>query len=248
MAILCAGTLAVEADLVVFDKDGVLLDFHRLWGPITVARAQACCAAAGRPELAEALRDLLGLSAAGRVDPRGMLAVASQNESRLAAATFLHQHGLSWHLARAAASAGFETAEREVDRVQFTAALPGIVELVGQLRAAGVLVAIATTDQTDGAEHFLRAAGLEGAFVSVVGVDRVAKSKPAPDMAALCCAEAGVAPARTVMVGDVDLDLLMGRAAGVVAVVGVLSGVGDAEMLGPLADVLLGSAPELLVG
>jgi phosphoglycolate phosphatase len=224
---LRAGDLLVEADLIVFDKDGVLLDFYRLWEPITAARAAACAP----PDRLPALQALL----------TRILPGASRGEALAAAAAFLAPVR-----SFAQVRSGFETADLLVDRAAHTHPLPGAVEAVRRLRAAGFRVAIATTDQTAGAEHFLRVAGLEGQFASVVGVDRVVASKPAPDMVTLCCAEAGVDPGRTVVVGDLDLDLLMGRAAGVAAVIGVLSGVGDAGSLGPLAAVLVASVADLI--
>lgn len=236
----------LEGDLIVFDKDGVLLDFHFLWAAVTRARAAAIAEAAGRPGLAPALLGLLGLEAGDRVRPEGLLAVGTRDESRVAAATLLHQHGLPWHRARAAARLGFETADAGVDRTALTRALPGVPAAARALQAAGWRLAIATTDETDGARHFLGVCGLAALFTSVVGADRVPASKPDPAMFHLACAEAGVAPARALMVGDVDLDLLMGRAAGAAATIGVLSGVGDHALLAPHADYVLRSVAALV--
>jgi phosphoglycolate phosphatase len=232
-------------DLVVFDKDGVLQDFHLLWGAVTHARAEAACEAAGRPELREGLVSLLGLAADGRVRPQGLLAVGSRDDSRAAAATYLHQAGLPWHLARRAAAVGFETADAAVDRTGLTRPLPGVADALRALHGAGVRLAIATTDQTAGARHFLAVAGLEALFDAVAGVDRVAASKPDPALFLLACREAGVPPGRALMVGDVDLDLLMGRAGGCAATVGVLSGVGDRTLLAPHADLLVEGVGDL---
>ena len=70
--------------------------------------------------------------------------------------------------------------------------------------------------------------------------------KPAPDAILALCQQLGVVPAQVAMVGDTAADLRMGRAAGVGLAVGVLSGVGSADLLAPLADVLLPSVAELL--
>ena len=48
------------------------------------------------------------------------------------------------------------------------------------------------------------------------------------------------------MIGDTTADMRMGRAAGVGFNIGVLSGVGSAALLAPLADVLLPSVAQLL--
>jgi phosphoglycolate phosphatase len=55
-----------------------------------------------------------------------------------------------------------------------------------------------------------------------------------------------VAPTRTAVVGDSLVDLEMGRNAGAGRVIGVLSGIGDADHLAPVADILLPSVAGLL--
>ena len=55
------------------------------------------------------------------------------------------------------------------------------------------------------------------------------------------CADLGVEPGRTAVVGDSPADLRMGRAAGVGLVVGVLTGVGGRSDLEPDADAVIDS-------
>jgi phosphoglycolate phosphatase len=55
-----------------------------------------------------------------------------------------------------------------------------------------------------------------------------------------------VSPARTLVVGDSVVDLLMGRAAGVALTMGVLSGSGTAQTLARHADILLPTVCALL--
>ena len=232
------GDRSVEAELIVFDKDGVLLDFHHLWGEVTRARVAALCKGSGLA-LGDALLGLLGLTPEGRVAPGGLLAGGSRQDSTLAAATALHQAGLPWHEARRVAFEAFESAHGAIDWAALARPLPGVVGAIETLHRAGFALGIATTDQTEGALLFLERLGLGDRFTAVVGVDQVKRSKPAPDLFVRACELARVAPSRAVMVGDLDIDLLMGRAAGAAATIGVLSGVGDAALLEPLADWVL---------
>jgi phosphoglycolate phosphatase len=236
---------AFDADLIVFDKDGVLLDFHSLWAEVTRARVAALCGLSGL-ELADRLLALLGLEAEGRVAPGGLLAEGSRQDSTLAAATALHQHGLPWHQARRLSFEAFEAAEAVVDDEAFARPLPGVIEAVEALHHAGWKLAIATTDQTAGALRFLDRCGLRDRFSAVVGVDQVTRSKPAPDLFLRACELAATPPRRAVMVGDLDIDLLMAAAAGAGGAIGVLSGVGDAALLAPHADVVLPGVAALI--
>jgi phosphoglycolate phosphatase len=188
---------------------------------------------------------LLGLTEDNRVLPGGMLASASRQESMIAAAAAVHQAGLPWFEAINAARLAFDQADYDVDFELSSHPLPGVPEAVRQLRAMGWVLAIATTDQTDDAWKFLHLAGIADRFGAVIGADRVGAGKPDPAMFHVACQESGVAPGAAVMVGDLDVDLLMGRAGGARLTAGVLSGVGDPALLAPHADLLVADVPAL---
>jgi phosphoglycolate phosphatase len=232
-------------DLLVFDKDGVLLDFARRWSTVTRARALALVNVAPDVFSLEAAEQLLGVQASGQVLPGGLLAAGSRLESQTAAATLLLQAGWAWPRAREAATAAFAIADKLVDFGETSRSLPGVPEAIARLHGLGWKCAIATTDQTVDAWKFLHLAQLKPYFCSVVGVDKVSVGKPEPEMFLLACREARCEPARAFIVGDLDVDLLMGRTAGAAGTIGVLSGVGDAAMLTPLADFLLADVAAL---
>ncbi|MEB3330119.1 MAG: HAD family hydrolase [Candidatus Sericytochromatia bacterium] len=239
MPTLMLGGRPVEGKLLVFDKDGVLLDFHAFWVALSRARAATIARLAGAEDWAAPLLDGWGVGRTGRVSPTGVLATGTRIEACLVAATWLHHAGLPWTQARELAAEGFAVAEVEAGPGLRGRALPGTVTALGALRSAGWRLAVATTDRTDAASAFLSELGLREAFVSVVGGDRVPTAKPDPAMFLLACEEAGVAPGDALMVGDTDVDLRMGRRAGARATIGVLSGVGTTELLAPLADLVL---------
>jgi phosphoglycolate phosphatase len=245
MPILTIADRPYDLDLIVFDKDGVLLDFRHLWARVTEARVAALCELSGL-DMAPELLSLLGLDTEGRIAPGGLLAGGSRQDSTMAAATALHQAGLGWHLARHTAFEAFEAADAAMDYAAWATALPRVDETVRALHAAGFKLAIATTDQTAGAHRFLAHSGLAACFTAVVGVDLGARSNPAPDLFLKACELAGAAPGRAAMVGDLDIDLRMARSAGAALGVGVLSGVGEVALLEPWADAVLPDVGALL--
>ena len=105
-------------------------------------------------------------------------------------------------------------------------------------------MAIATSDDREPTERTLAAFGLTRAIDAVVCADDGIPVKPAPDMVLTLCAETGVAPARTAVVGNSAADLLMARAAGVGLAIGVLTGVGGRTDLAPHADHVIDSVEE----
>jgi len=107
---------------------------------------------------------------------------------------------------------------------------PGIEDLLGDLRAHGVLTGIVTSKGQRETEVLLRDLGLADRFDAVVGDDDVRPLKPDPAPVLAGCTALGVAPHEAAMVGDTRFDILSGKAAGANAV-GVLWGNGSRQEL-----------------
>jgi phosphoglycolate phosphatase len=106
-------------------------------------------------------------------------------------------------------------------------------------------MAVATGDRHRSAEAMLHALGVGEHFKAIVGIDDVMSGKPAPDMVHVACEQLGCSPEEVVVVGDSPADLMMGRAAGVAACIGVTGGLSASERLGALADAVLSTVAEL---
>ena len=141
-----------------------------------------------------------------------------------------------------------EAAWFEPDPVATAQALADLPLLFGELRASGRVVAVATTDDRAPTEATLRVLGVRGDVAAIACGDDGVGVKPDPSMLLALCQAVAIPPERAAIVGDTPADLAMGRAAGAGRVVGVLSGVGSRDELAPLADAVLGSVGELLVG
>jgi|SRR6516164_2151209 phosphoglycolate phosphatase-like HAD superfamily hydrolase len=94
----------------------------------------------------------------------------------------------------------------------------------------------------------LRLLGISDAVDAIVSADDGLASKPAPDGLLHIARTLGVAANRLAMVGDTEIDMLAGRSAGVGLVIGVLSGLGTADHLAPLADAVVPDIHALSVG
>ena len=94
----------------------------------------------------------------------------------------------------------------------------GAEELVGALRARGLTLGVLTRNARAAVERALdNFAGVSPAdFGAIVTRDDPAAPKPAPDGVLLACAQMGVAPERTLLLGDYVLDAEAGRRAGAV--------------------------------
>ncbi|MBI3752174.1 MAG: HAD family hydrolase, partial [Chloroflexi bacterium] len=117
--------------------------------------------------------------------------------------------------------------------------------LLDRLAARGIRAAVATSDDRGPTERTLAALGIAGRFEALACADDGHPVKPAPDPVLRIAARLGLSTDRILVVGDAPVDMRMGRAAGARRVVGVLTGVGDAATLGPLADLVLASIADL---
>jgi phosphoglycolate phosphatase len=231
-------------DLVVFDKDGTIIEFGAMWSGWAIALADGLRAATGRNVQAP-LYAMLGYDAAtGRIHPGGGLAATPMARLRERTRDLLVAEGLSAD----AAEDALRVAWHAPDPVQLARPLADLRTLFARLRTSHRRIAIATSDDRSPTERTLAALGLVGRFDALVCADDGIAVKPAPDMVAHLCATVGVRPRRTAVVGDSPADLEMGRAAGAGLVIGVLTGVGDHAALAPLADVIVDSVDALRTG
>jgi len=230
-------------DLVVFDKDGTIIEFGSMWSGWAVALVEGLVAATGRP-IATPLYAMLGVDpVAATVRAGGGLAATPMARLRDRTREVLVAGGLTV----ADAERALEEAWHAPDPVASARPVTDLGDLFDRLRAGGCGIAVATTDDRDPTERTLAALGIADRIDATVCADDGIAVKPAPDMILHLCATLGVAPARTAVVGDTAADLQMGRAAGAGLIVAVLTGVGGRGDLAPLADVVIASIEELEV-
>ncbi len=258
-----AEPVAFEADLVVFDKDGTLIDFDTLWaGKVRAgveALVQAACGAWGAPPRGERAQHLqaslyraMGYDEGTRsFAPEGPVVTAAMETLYTIAATVVYQQGLrgsgglGWvesdQLVRSSLAAAMDAAF-SAERLRLLAGARVILEC---LHAAGAAVAVVSSDDEAPTRVALKLLGLDGQVGFVAGGDSGHAHKPAPDALLAACAAFGVAPARAAMVGDTTADLLMATRAGVGLRVGLTTGFVGHAQLAPHADVVLSSLEDM---
>lgn len=217
---------------ILFDKDGTLLDYALSWSPINLDAA--AMAAPGAPDLAARLLRM------GGADPLTGLAVA---DSLLAA-------GNSAEIAAAWVEAGSPFARpaltQALDRL-FRAAVGRMVPVTDlralflALKARGLHLGIASSDSEAAIVDTLAHFNLGDVTDFVAGYDSGHGAKPGPGMFTAFCGARGLAPAAVAMVGDNLHDMEMGRRGGAGWRVGVLTGAGTRQTLGPHSDMVLES-------
>ncbi|MEO6244893.1 MAG: HAD family hydrolase [Opitutaceae bacterium] len=91
----------------------------------------------------------------------------------------------------------------------------GAIDLLARLREAGVRTGVWTGRDRRSTERVMRRHALEGVFGAVVCCDDLATHKPDPAGLIEILRRLGAGPSETIFVGDADVDILGGAAAGV---------------------------------
>lgn len=248
MPVVAAGSCPFDVDAIVFDKDGTLVDFDRLWGPRTMRWVETLVTLTGRPEIAAPLYSLIGFDTSlAQVEPDGPLAIASTADIYALAAAVLFQHGYGWHEARPLvmrAAATTMAAPPQAGEIQPIGDVAGAFR---RLHAASIKLAIATNDDRALTEATLDRLGVASLVAALACGDDPLPPKPDPAGLHWLAAELGTAAARLLVAGDAANDMLAGRNAGVAGCVGILGGAGRRESLAQVADVLVESVEALAV-
>ncbi|MFN8495956.1 MAG: HAD family hydrolase [Caldilineaceae bacterium] len=238
MALLRFANHAFAADLVIFDKDGTLIDFKHLWAQKTIAGVERLVQAVqGNEQLRRDLYHTLGYDHTNdQFNMQGPMLVAAMQKLYTIAATVLFQYGWSWLEAELLVESHFVPGVAEVLTPALLRPTTNLSELFLRLRAANVHIAVITSDDRASAEKTLKLLGIREHVAFVAGADDVYPPKPAPEAILAACKQVGVKPARTVMVGDSTTDMVMAQRAGVGFRLAVLTGIMDRMALAAYAD------------
>jgi len=232
---------SVEADLIIFDLDGTLVDDRDRYRHLASIRLSTVREAAGK-DASLTWAKLSGVNPETlEVDMNGPLSKAPRREDQAIAAAALYQHGRPWHEARELAQKIYGDADKAQAESYTPRLFPGAAEALRRLRDAGFRLGMTTNGETRITVQVLKALEINGLFDVVVGADMVVEGKPAPDMILEACEMLGVEPSQAIYVGDQPTDAQAGRSAGVAMVIGVV----DPELTASGADVVLQSVAEL---
>ncbi|TAK01816.1 MAG: HAD family hydrolase [Chloroflexota bacterium] len=242
-----AGYALAGVELAIFDKDGTLIEFDRMWAGWVRELGDRLAAANRGRRLDDLVHDVMGVDVdTGRVYPHGGLAATPMARLREALTAAVAGGGPE------GPAVGPEEARRIVDAawhapdpVALARPITDLPAFFTALRAAGVRIAVATSDDREPTERTLAKLNVADLVEAIACADDGRPVKPDPAAIQWLCHTLGVPESRTAMIGDSPADLAMGRAAGVRVVVGVLTGVGDRPTLAPAADLIVESIVDL---
>ncbi len=238
-----------DVSLVIFDKDGTLIELYPYWSQMVELRARIVCETLGLGTEHEAgLRWALGVDEkAGRLRQDGPVGLKKREIVLKSATDYLDGIGLRDTLAIC------EQAFDRADEIsignpgQFIRPIQGAVSLMSALRDRGCRIALATVDIGRRARLAMEFMGVIDKLDLIIGGEEVARGKPDPEMIHIILDRLGIGSSKAVMVGDALSDVQMGINAGLKASIGVLTGFAAEDQFRILTPFIARDVSELSV-
>ena len=225
----------MNIDLIIFDKDGTLIDVHYYWCGMIELRAEKLSkdyvGVFNQQAVRQELMSNMGIDLHTRkiktegpvgVKPREfIIKICYQTLKKYCESITVDQ-----------ISSTFQAIDEcsKQDLAALVKPLRGVEDLLLFLEKKNIKIAIATVDLTSRAKLAMDSIGLVNYFDYIVGSDLVKKSKPSPDLVNYICDKMLVDKNRVIVVGDSIVDLEMAESAGV-GFIGVKTGLHSPEFL-----------------
>ncbi len=230
-----------EIELVIFDKDGTLVDLYNYWANMINFRVVSAQKKLGFDESKnDDIMYAMGVDvASGRLRSEGPVGLKKREivmqamVDSLAEIGFPDTYNTCFQIFK-------EVDEQSVNHLKdIVKPVNGMHELINTLYEKNCKIAVATTDKTARADLVADFLGMSDKVNIVIGEDMVVNCKPHPDMANLILKELSVDKENTVIVGDAITDIEMGLNAGLKASIGVCSGLASERKLGEKTDYVI---------
>lgn len=212
-----------DIDLIVFDKDGTLIELDFLWsqqiekwGRMLQAELQL------ETMILHTLYEQVGYDFEnGRLIPDAPAAVATVEQFVTIASFLLYQKGIAWTAAEEAVQATAKQSIAAPPERSMLRLIGDVESMFKKLHENKIRIAILTSDDRHPTEKTMEMLGLTPYISAIVCANDPLPCKPAPDGLFHISKETGVPTKKMLMVGDSTGDMRCGWSAGVAGCIGV---------------------------
>ena len=239
-------------EAVIFDKDGTLIDIHHYWSSMIKIRASLITLKYfnnnEKDRIKNNLIDIMGVNLeTDKMKPNGPVGVKPRSYIVGIVADFVRKNGCN--ISNNEVEEIFKKTDQKTsqDMLPLLKILPGVKELLIQLKQCGIHSTIVSTDITSRACIAMKTLKLDKYFTKIIGADLVNNSKPAPDMAKLALSDIDCKASSVVMIGDHPVDVKMGESINAGLNIGVLTGLSDSNMFDNLNCIVINNLNHIKV-
>jgi len=201
--------------MVVFDKDGTLIDIHHYWCSMIQFRAsfflKTLVDGIDKEKVYAHLIDAMGIDANNKMKPEGPVGIKPRSFIEKRALEVLHLYDTEYTLEQVQ-EVFLKVDEYSKEHLhEIVQPLQGVKALLENLQKNGVMMSIATTDRTQRAMLAMQTLHLDTFFEDIVGADKVLHPKPSGDLVRYIADRHHIEMDEIVVVGDSMADLLMAQ-------------------------------------
>ncbi|HLR40052.1 MAG TPA: HAD-IA family hydrolase [Virgibacillus sp.] len=212
-----------DIQAILFDKDGTIIDFM-VWIHWLEAFLNFLDSVVSVPYHKSFVRHSLGVSANYRSwDSTGAFAMGTSQDLFTIVSLAFYQQGLPWEQAYQTVLETHQKFEKTFAYSHYMEPVKGLPAFLQQAKELNIPMGVVTSDNQEQAVQHLELIGLTTHFTSVVGADMVNRGKPFPDMVYLACQQLEAPLEKTIIFGDSNGDMLLGKHSGLLGGIGVLS-------------------------
>lgn len=225
----------MDTDLVIFDKDGTLIDVHCYWGRMVELRSEALSQKYIKLKYQEKakceLMSKMGISLkTNKIRPMGPVGIKPRWYIISIAYQVVKQYLNTITIEQVSSVFKEIDVYSQTHLSQLVKPLPGVEKLLATLKQQEIKIAIATTDLTSRAKLSMNSIGLMHYFDYIAGADLVDEAKPSADLVNYLCDKMSCDKSKVLVVGDSIVDLKMAQSANV-KFIGVKTGLHSPEFL-----------------
>jgi HAD superfamily hydrolase (TIGR01549 family) len=204
-----------KVKMVIFDKDGTLIDVHHYWCSMIEFRAEFFVNSLNiedKQQLYDDLVDAMGINLrTKKMKPEGPVGIKPRSLIIDVALKTIKKYDEDY------------TEEmvvdifKEVDEFSKTKlttivkALPDVQRVLRDLKDANIKISIATTDLSERALLAMKSLNIDSYFIDIAGADLVKNAKPNPDLVKYIMLKNNLLKENIVVIGDSMADLGMAK-------------------------------------
>ena len=234
---------------ILLDKDGLLIDSNVYWGRIVERRVNAII---DRYNLNKSFFSGICLSMGYAIDkknliPEGPIALVGREEVIRIVNNYLLGLGVKSVELDLSAIFTDEHSKFMKEIKDYIKMLPGVSDFLSSIKSLSVKTAIVTSDSIRNTEEIIMHFKIDKYIDIIIGKESTAEAKATGRPAIMALRKLNAKEQDSVSIGDAPVDLLMARAGGLKAGIGVASGQVPYDTLKKYSEYVAASMKELRV-